>query len=536
MGRSLAGGALLVEDLGQQRLPARMLAAVLQRENIPVCLLNYTGGQPIAEVVAAVQRQDPALVVLSQLFAHLLTDHLKLIAALRSVGCDAHITMVGPLASAAHAELLAACPGLDSVLLGEAEGSILALASSLRKGSAWRLVPGLAFRQEGATVTTAPSSPVALDALPWPAYPSGLPEWAGTPFATAEASRGCWHACTFCLPCSVYRSRGVGYRLRSVPGLVAELEGRFRAGARLVLFDDEQFLPPAPLHARRVADLRRQLQHRGVRIGFTIKCRADDVEPRLFADLREAGLLRVYVGLESNCQATLEWMGKGTSPRTNANALHVLDNLGIVADYRCLFFHPWATLDSIRAEMRALSALVDVTTTCLSFREVEVYPGTPLAQRLADEGRPVPALEPLAYQSAEPAAEVLRRLSRLVFGHCRPYQELCQRVTQAWFALLLSERGLARSAATPRPQVRQAARSANLMALALCDEMMDFAARGEWREPHAVNAMATQWSAALALGSARLLAGLADPGAPVGQTHPGRHDASPSGHREGSLP
>ena len=102
--------------------------------------------------------------------------------------------------------------------------------------------------------------------------------------------------------------------------------------------------------------LRRSVARRKLEIAFTIKCRPDDIEAGILRRLQEIGLLRVYVGIESGCQATLNLLGKGVTVQRNIEALAMLDRLGLVTDFFCLMFQPWSTLDTIQAELRLLAA------------------------------------------------------------------------------------------------------------------------------------------------------------------------------------
>ena len=256
-----------------------------------------------------------------------------------------------------------------------------------------------------------------------------------------QSSRGCYHACAMCLPCAFYRAApGGGYRLRSIPNLVDEIEALYRRGTRLFLFDDEQFLPPGDARHARVEAFAQELARRELEIAFTIKCRPDDVEAGILRRLQEIGLLRVYVGIESGCQATLDLLGKGVTVQRNIEALATLDRLGLVADFFCLMFHPWSTLETIQAELAFLEQVIPQHATVFSFNEVAVYPGTPLARRLQGEGRGGGVPWPLAYEIADPRAELLRRLNGLIFGGSTAHDRIRDRITQAWFALLLAQR------------------------------------------------------------------------------------------------
>jgi anaerobic magnesium-protoporphyrin IX monomethyl ester cyclase len=486
---------LLIEDLSQQRLPARTLAAGLQQAGLRTRLAHFGPDQDDADaVVRLAERERPCLVIFSILFANRVPEHLALITALRRAGVRAHLTMVGPLPSFAFAELLAACPSLDSVLCGEAEASAVQLATSLGDPARWQAVPGLAYRSPALRANPLPKPLANLDDLPFPVRDDGIQARLGYAFATVEGSRGCYHACTFCLPCVFYRVAGAPhYRLRSPAHLVDEIEALYRRGTRLFLFDDEQFLPPGHTREERVAALHDELERRGLYIAFTIKCRADDVDAALFRRLKEMGLLRVYIGVESGCQASLDLLGKGATAPRNIEALAVLDRLDIVADFRSLLFFPWSTLETVRADIGFLHSVVPYMATCFSFREVEVYPGTPLANRLRVEGRGEGDPWPLPYTLADPRAELLRRLSRFVFGS-GTHAGIQGLLTQAWYDLLLQRRFQpAQFEADRARKLKAIAAGVNAQSLHVWREMLAFAGEGDIYDADRVNERACIW-------------------------------------------
>jgi anaerobic magnesium-protoporphyrin IX monomethyl ester cyclase len=501
---------LLIEDLGQQRLSARALAAVLQQAGARAHVAHYApertdGGEEVQAVVALAGQLQPRLVLLSILFASRIPEFLALATALREAGLRTHIAMVGPLPSFAPGELLAACPALDSVLCGEAEAVVAALVAGMDDRAQPPAVPGLALRSQSGAIraNTWPAPVEDLDSLPFPVHDDGLPSFRGRGFATVEGSRGCYHSCAFCLPTAFYsagqeaggngRSR---YRSRSVCNLIDEIEALYREGARLFLFDDEQFLPPGLLRASRLAQLEAELARRGLEIAFTIKCRADDVEEELFRQLCRMGLVRVYVGVESGCQASLDLFGKGVKAARNLEALAVLDGLSIVADFYDLMFQPWSTLETVETELAFCRKAASHLSTPLRFNEVGILPGTGLAARLRVEGRC--SVEPWSwtYRIADPRVEVLRRLNRVVFGTSGPRTSVDRMLTESWFALLLERRFRPASFDGAIPdRLRDVATGLNLDWLAVWSEMLEFARIGPILEAGPVNDAAGRWAA-----------------------------------------
>ncbi len=426
--------ALIVEDLGQQKLPARYLAAILRRDGLRAHLVDLNDGADA--IVALAKRALPRLIVASILFADRADEILALMTALRAACPHAHLALTGHLPALAAAELRAACPALDSI-------SCQSLISN-------------------------------LDSLPFPARDDGIASYLGYGFATVVASCGCYHACAFCLPSAFYRAYGAPYRPRGIAHLIDEIESLHRQGARLFLFDDEQFLPPRLARGERVAAFADELARRDLQIAFTIKCRADDVDETLFRQLREIGLLRVYTGIESGDQATLDLYNKRVTARQNADALAMLDALGIVADFRALIIHPWSTLETMRAEVDFLQSVLPNCSTAFDFRQVEIYPGTPLANRLRDEGRCDDTTWQIPYTLADARAEFVRQAYRRTLAQSEEYRNAQDTLTREWFACLLARRFTPPSADATRARELQArARRVNEEALNVWREMLE---------------------------------------------------------------
>jgi len=94
----------LVEDLSQQRLPARTLAAVLVRAGWRVRLAHFR--ENADAIIALAQRAGPHLIIFSILFADRVPEHLALIAAGHEIGD-------GPQSLPAHRQRGAAEKSLD---------------------------------------------------------------------------------------------------------------------------------------------------------------------------------------------------------------------------------------------------------------------------------------------------------------------------------------------------------------------------------------------------------------------------------------
>jgi anaerobic magnesium-protoporphyrin IX monomethyl ester cyclase len=491
-------GVLVVEDLGQQRLPARTMVAVLRQAGFRADLAHFGADTDKRTFVDLTLSRQPNLIVLSTLFGHMLGEHLVLAGQLRARGAAAHLTLAGPLPALDAARLLQACPALDSVLLGEAEAVLPKLAHYLDQHIDWAVTPGVAYRAEQVRANPLPP-PFNLDNLPYPVREDGIARFQGMGYATVVASRGCYHACAFCVPSAYHRSiSGGGYRLRSVAGLVDEMEQLYARGTRLFLFDDEQFLPPRRARAGRVQALGDALRQHHMRVAFTLKCRTDDVEEDLFVRLRNLGLIRVYLGLESGCQATLDCLNKRTTVNQNAAALELLDKLGIVADFICLMFNPWSTLETVGEEIEFLTRVLTLVPTAVTFNEVMCFAGTPLSSTLSEDSSRTGARDigGERYQvSGDPRVEMLRHAARCVFAPHYAADGIVADITRTWYEILLARRFTPSTYQSGRAEaLRSHVRQLNSTSLNVWRAMLELASHTEPDNATAVGAHTGEWS------------------------------------------
>ena len=129
----------------------------------------------------------------------------------------------------------------------------------------------------------------------------------------------------------------------------------------------------------------------------------------------------------------------------DTEALTTLDRLGIVADFFCLLFHPWSTPETIATDLafleQAIPPVTPPSSASVRWRCTPARHWPTGCKGKAQEGHPWP----LAYEIADPRAELLRRLNTLIFGGSTTHDRIRDRITQAWFALLLAGGSIPRS-------------------------------------------------------------------------------------------
>jgi hypothetical protein len=185
-------------------------------------------------------------------------------------------------------------------------------------------------------------------------------------------------------------------------------------GVRQFVFHDDNFLVPSATHnRRRIEALDRELRARGVRhVGLVLKCRPADVDRDAFLRLREMGLLRVFLGIESGSAAGLASLGRQQTVAEEHAALAVCEELGLSSQYTIIIFHPDATPATMLEDLAFVRRHL---AHPLSFCRAEAYAGTPLERRMLAAGRATGDYLARAYRFTDPVTELIWASGRELF-------------------------------------------------------------------------------------------------------------------------
>ena len=374
-------------------------------------------------IAARLLERQPLVVGFSLIFQFFLPQYRQIAQHLRAAGIACHFTIGGHYPSLCHDELLTNFPEIDSVVRYEGEETLIELVDRLRAGEDWRDVSGIAYASGGQIVSTQARPLVQdLDELPFPDRPYE-PERVGG-FATLPvlASRGCIRRCSFCSIHTFYRTApGKVVRVRRPDKVVEEmLELHRRHGVRVFLFQDDDF-PLWGRKGRRWADeLMGRMHDSGLADNtiWKISCRAEYVEPELFASMREAGLFLVYMGIESGVDSGLDILFKQMTVEQNLNAVATLKQLEIAYSYGFMLFDPSSTFESVRQNIGFLRRIVGDGSAPAVFSRMLPYGGTPIRDQLAKEGRLRGDLTHPDYDFLDPR---LNEYYRLLSNTVRPW-------------------------------------------------------------------------------------------------------------------
>jgi radical SAM superfamily enzyme YgiQ (UPF0313 family) len=416
----------------EENLSLRYLAAAVEGAGFAVELFALGHGEAAEAVAERVVAGGPGLVGISVPFQSRAPELLALAARLRAAGYTGHLVVGGHFATFEYGAILEGHPAIDSVARHEGEDTLVELCRRVSAGGPLEPIPGLVVRRAPAPSgagrlpilpsgrpgwVAGPKRPLThLDALRFPDRRGAPQDVLGVAAAPMVGSRGCYADCSFCcIYAYADNAQGPRYRMRTPENIVEEMEAEYRQrGVRLFIFhDDNFFLPHTPTNLKRYRRFGELLARRGLSdIGLVIKCRPNDVDPELFQLLKDLGMIRAYVGIETNSEEGVVSLNRRISPDDNRRALRILDELEVYHSFNVLIFDPEATLEGVASNLDFMEAFAD---TPFNFCRAEVYAGTPLKQMLEAEGRLRGDYLAWTYEMRDPRVELLFRIVTTAF-------------------------------------------------------------------------------------------------------------------------
>jgi len=250
--------------------------------------------------------------------------------------------------------------GVDYVVTGEGEETLVELLRCLDAKDDPAKVAGVAFVKDGVPQRTPPrprlasldAQPMAFDLLDWSPYTYFVKP--GSRLGAVSSSRGCTYACAFCSQTQFWEKTWRARDPACVANEIADL--RRRHGVDVVLLTDEY---PTSDRARWEAFLDRMIAL-DLGVDLLMETRVQDIvrDHDILWKYVKAGVVHVYVGIEATDQETLNLVKKETTVDEGKRALELLDQHDLVSETSFVLGFPNETPEHIR-ETLALAKAYD---------------------------------------------------------------------------------------------------------------------------------------------------------------------------------
>lgn len=299
------------------------------------------------------------------------------------------ILRVPIVAGGPHPSLLsgeAILNGVDIVVRGEGELTVVELNQALAENQPLTSIPGLVFKDEnGNVIDTGPRNPIRdLDHLPFPAKHLFPKEWYVQDsefyqvYGAIFSGRGCPAACTYCYK-GVF---GPGCRFRSAENVYQEMAFLHATyGVTAFEFMDDAF--SADLNrVDRLCDL--ILAESGFKISWQCTTRLDLTHPELLKKMKQSGCFRIFYGLESGDKETLFRINKQLDLEQAIDVLRWTHEVGIRSIVGFMWGFPWDSPSSVRTSIRFLKRIAPFVDEFNPLGLLIPVPGTRLFEDIKD--------------------------------------------------------------------------------------------------------------------------------------------------------
>lgn len=304
---------------------------------------------------------------------------------LKTAGFAGHINLFGFFPTLVWRAILAQETAVDSIAIGEFEGTLPLLAECLGAGKDLGVVPGLASRMpKGLPVFL---KKIAPEKKP-DRFPTPVREFAPDATISILASRGCYNHCQFCPIPSFYHD-GPGWNGRMPGHIYAEIKELVDQGHKDFYFVDPNFVGPGKKGRERVLEILTLI--RPLAITFGMETRPNDLTSELLHNLVASGLKSILLGIESGSKAILGNLDKYSSSELSEKAIRLCREAGIEPEVGFLMFVPDSTVPDLRDNLEFLLRnnlldRLDRTANLLSHCHIVLF-GTSGYDRFKAEGR-----------------------------------------------------------------------------------------------------------------------------------------------------
>jgi len=349
------------------------LAAVLERNGYEVQVLDLLVSRYTKDKVKRrLEEYQPDVIGVTAVTMNYPTasDILKYC---KSVDPDVITLIGGPHVTFAPVDTLNEAPWIDIVVMGEGEQTMLDIVS----GKKLEYIDGIAFRSDGARLTTNRSLIENLDELPLPArhlFPLSRYH-ALAAHGSVITGRGCPFNCIFCVGSKMGGRR---MRYRDPKLVVDDIEQCLAYGFEEVNLEDDLFtINHRHLHA--ICD---EIIARDMRFNWSVFARVDTVNPEVLQKLQKAGCNWLSYGIESGNQQILDTVKKKITLEKIRESVKMAKDAGINVLASFILGLPGETKETLLQTMQFAQEL----GAYYGFHVLAPFPGTEVREKAEEYG------------------------------------------------------------------------------------------------------------------------------------------------------
>ena len=227
----------------------------------------------------------------------------------------------------------------DYLVRGEGEYTFLDLIS----GAAIEDIKGLSYKKHGRVIHNPERGYIQdLDALPFPSRDSFINGVKNMDYGNIITGRGCPFTCIYCASNKIW---GRNTRFRSAGNVIDELIYlQHNFNSPLVYFVDDTFT----LKRDRARDICRGMIEKGLHLEWKCDTRVDCIDYELVRLMKEAGCVRIKIGVETGSERIMKKIKKGLTREKVRRGVDIIKKAGVPITVYLMAGFPGETNDDIK--------------------------------------------------------------------------------------------------------------------------------------------------------------------------------------------
>lgn len=356
------------------------LAAVARQwHQAQVLLIDCIAERPdMTELTGKLNEFSPDIIVSLTGFECIESD-VELVSRIKRALPQATYVLFGHYATMFPDEILTMSMA-DIVIAGEPELIFSSLINTITEGSSIDKVEGIVFYQADQLIRTGNGNRIrnpndlpipAYDLLPSNAYYEPL---LPRPYGMIQTARGCPYQCNFCV-----KSYGGLLTELTPERIIEEMELWVKLhGVRVIRFIDDTFT----INRKRVTRICQLITERRLKVAWACLSRTDNLDEELLCEMKSAGCIRIYFGVESGSQQMLDGYDKRMNVQQARKTLIICRKLGIETAGFFMGGHPDETEEQFSDTLKFVASS---GLNFASYNPLTPYPGTPLFEKMKEQ-------------------------------------------------------------------------------------------------------------------------------------------------------
>jgi len=267
----------------------------------------------------------------------------------------------------------------DYVVRGEGEYTFLDFVNGKRVED----IQGLTYINKSGDIVNNPEREFIkdLDSLPFPSRDLYINDTRYMDYGYILSGRGCPCECTFCASNKIWKRH---VRFRSPESVVEEVKQVYdKYGTKFFYFVDDTFT----LVKKRSKKICNLLLESDLDISWICDTRVDTIDEELLRLMKDAGCIRLKIGVESGSERILKKVKKKITKDQIRNSVSLIKKVGIEFAIYLMIGFPTETKEEMR---ETLNFAKELGPAYFSFSVLAPYPGTEIYDDIIKSGIELP--------------------------------------------------------------------------------------------------------------------------------------------------